>query len=67
MDKQLADKQLAEWLWKRLDKCLPCDDWQRDQLTELARDLSNSNTSTKNHGQESRRQTPQATEAKPQE
>ena len=40
---EATDKELAEWLWKRLDKCLPCDDWQRDQLVTLARDLTDSN------------------------
>ena len=35
-----TDKELAEWLWKRLAKCLPCDYWQHDQLAALARDLT---------------------------
>ena len=41
---RLRDAQLAEWLWKRLDRCLPCDDWQRDQLVTLARDLTETRT-----------------------
>ena len=32
-------KELAEWLYKRLEKCLPQDHWQHDQLAALAKDL----------------------------
>jgi hypothetical protein len=33
------NNDLAQWIWKRLAKCLPTDGWIRKDLVELAKSL----------------------------
>jgi len=33
------DKELAEWLKNRLAKCLPIDNWHREELERLLKKL----------------------------
>jgi endonuclease YncB( thermonuclease family) len=38
----MTDKELAEWLQKRLDRWLTIDLWQRDRLEKLVAELKGS-------------------------
>jgi hypothetical protein len=38
-DSALQNASLAKWLRARLDKCLPIDNWNREQLEQLAKQL----------------------------